>query len=134
MKHRKIAYRLAEARRARERDTAFAALIETPHAFDAIAAGETTATTFAMPAPGRLAMSFSVALDPEDITITMSGQSMKFSCPALSADQLHRGSLGEKNATVSVTRAAGCPAGTLTLYALNALSVPKIIATAVFTA
>ncbi len=125
---------VARNRAERERDTSFSALIATPHAFDAIAAGATTATNFQLPARARLALSFDAALDPEDIVVTMAGADMKFSNPSLLADIVHRGSVGGEGATVSITRAAGCPAGAFTLYLVDAQGLYKIIGTATFSA
>lgn len=116
----------------RERDNAFSALIATPHVFDAIAAGVTTATNFQLPARARLAMAFDAALDPEDVTVTMAGADMKFSNPSLLADTIHRGSVGGEGATVSITRAVGCPPGAFTLYVVDAQGLHLIIGTATF--
>lgn len=129
-----VARMVRRNRAERERDNAFSVLIATPHAFDAIAAGTTTATNFQLPARARLAMAFDAAIDPGDITVTMAGADMKFTNPSLLADTIHRGSLGEEGATVSITRDAACPAGAFTLYMVDAQGLHQIIGTATFSA
>lgn len=132
--HPVILHMVRKNRAERERDQAFSALIATPHAFDAIAAGNTTATNFALPARARLAFSFDANIDPSDITVTIAGNNLKFTNPALLADTIFRGIVGEETMIVSVTRAAGCPAGAFTLYVVDAQGLHKVIASATFSA
>jgi len=90
-----------------------------------------------MPAAGRLALSHSVALSAEEVTVDIGATSLangrrRFSVPALGADEVFKGWHAERNQEIMVTRETGAGAGTLTLYIVDALGRTLPIATTVF--
>ena len=97
-------------RKARERITAFAGLIATPH--------DLGTGALVMPAGARLALSHSAALSLGQVTITIVAGRRSFSHPALVADAIHKGDWAEKGTRVTE---AGAPSGTLSLYHVNPL-------------
>lgn len=126
-----IRHQLRKNRRERERDKAFRFLEATPHVFDALAASGTTVTNFSMPAGARLALSHSVAMSAEDVTVNITA-GRSFSHAALAADENARGNVAEETMEISLTRSAALIAGTFTLYFVDSFGLHKAIATAVF--
>ena len=97
-------------RKARERITAFDALVATPH--------DLGTGPLVLPAAARLALSHTVALSAGQVTITTVAGRRQWSHPALAADAIHRGDWAEADHRVT---ASGTPLGTLTLHMVNPL-------------
>ena len=127
-----LRYRRLEQRRRidRARITEYDSLVASPADLGNVAAlGTSSALT--LPAGARLALSCSVGLSAEDVTVNVGGRE-SFTHPDLAADEVHRGYTGGRQMDVTVTRNAG-PAGTLTLYILDPYNRKLAVATATLT-
>lgn len=101
-------------RKARAAHTAWDALAASPH--------DLSTGPLVVAGQGRLGVSHSAGLAAGEVTVTHVAGRRQFTHPALAADQLHKGDHVERGARVTVS---GVPAGTLTLWAIDALSGTK---------
>ncbi len=127
-----LLHKLRRRRRERERDKSYDGLVAANHDFGSIAAGASSVANLALPAGARLAISHSVALDAEDVTVTIAGANINFTHPALVADEIYRGAWGEETMVVTIGRGAGAPAGDFILYMVSPLGLHRAIGTATF--
>lgn len=124
---------LAFARRKRAEEwSRLATLIGTPHDFGNIAAGGSSAGNLAVPASVRLAAAVDGALSVSDVTINVGTRA--HDNPATgAADVVWSAGVAWRNELMTVDRAVGSPAGTLTIYAVNDFGERSAIATGTFT-
>ena len=104
-----IGFLKRKRRSKRQNLSALKALVAAPHDLDSGA--------LVMPAGARLAISHSVGLSAGQVTIAV-GDRREFTCPALAADEVHRGIHAERGFAVTQT---GAPAGTIRIYLVDPL-------------
>jgi len=126
-------YLVAIARRKRAEEwSRLAALIATPHDFGNIAAGASSAGSLTVPASVKLEAAVDAGLSVSDVTIN-SGSRTHDNPATGGADEIWNAGVTWRNELMTVDRAIGAPAGTLTIYAVNGFGERTEIATATFT-
>lgn len=135
---KKLGYyrRLRRRTKQDESDFDIAGLFDTPHDFGSQAAGVGSPNNLLLPANARIAISHSVGLSPEDVSMTDVGP------PELGHDNAETTNANgiqeirnwyEKNTTLHIFRRAGSPAGTLSVYFLGPHNTRTLIGTATWT-
>lgn len=117
-------------RKKRKDETGWKARIAAPFDFGATAASGLSANTLTAPSRGRLAFSHGGGL-AAGAAIVHAGARV-FTCPALAADQVHRGNWVERGQLVRLERSGAAAAGTLTVYVVDAYGRHRAIGTSAF--
>lgn len=117
--------------RTRRTVKAYQGLIDTPANLGNVGVAGTSAA-LALPANGRLGVSFSVPVAAGDLRLDI-GPNKSLNIPALAANQVYRpGVVGERGQALTVVR-SGAPTGTATVYIIDGIGRARAIATATFT-
>ena len=127
-----VRYNARRRRRIAQNLSAYAVLIETPEDLGNVAANADSATSFVLPADGRLAVSLDDVTVASDISLKDNDSGQVFGGGGV-ADFVQKLSVLRRGREIVVHRSLACPSGDCSIYILDEWQNPFLIATATFT-